>query len=98
MRRREFITLIGGAAAWPLVARAREMPRIAVLLNFNEKSGQPLLSVFLQEIRRLGWIDGETAHIDIRWVQATHKVFAKASLNCWRWRPTSSSQEAPRLH
>jgi putative tryptophan/tyrosine transport system substrate-binding protein len=67
MRRRTFIAAIGGAAAWPLVARAREMPRIAVLLNFTEKSGQPLLSVFLQEIRRLGWIDGETAHIDIRW-------------------------------
>jgi putative tryptophan/tyrosine transport system substrate-binding protein len=67
MRRREFIAALGGAAAWPLMARAREMPRIAVLLNFTEKSGQPLLSVFLQEIRRLGWIDGETARIDIRW-------------------------------
>jgi hypothetical protein len=68
MRRRTFIAVLGGAAAWPLVARAREMPRIAVLLNFTEKSGQPLLSVFLQEIRRLGWIDGETAHIDIQTV------------------------------
>jgi putative ABC transport system substrate-binding protein len=67
MRRREFIAALGGGAAWPIVARAREMPRIAVLLNFTEKSGQPLLSVFLQEIRRLGWIDGETARIDIRW-------------------------------
>jgi putative ABC transport system substrate-binding protein len=67
MRRREFLAALGGAAAWPLVARAREMPRIAVLLNFTEKSGQPLLSVFLQEIRRLGWVNGETAHIDVRW-------------------------------
>ena len=49
------------------MAHAREMPRVAVLLNFTEKSGRPLLSVFLQEFRRLGWIDGETAHIDIRW-------------------------------
>jgi putative ABC transport system substrate-binding protein len=67
MRRREFLAALGGAAAWPLVARAREMPRIAVLLNFTEKSGQPLLSVLLQEIRRLGWVNGETAHIDVRW-------------------------------
>jgi hypothetical protein len=36
-------------------------------LNFTEKSGEPLLAVLLQELRRLGWVDGETAHIDIRW-------------------------------
>jgi putative ABC transport system substrate-binding protein len=65
--RRAFIAGLGTAMAWPLAARAREMPRIAVLLNFTEKSGQPLLEVLLQELRRLGWIDDETAHIDIRW-------------------------------
>jgi putative ABC transport system substrate-binding protein len=67
MDRRAFIAALGGAAAWPLVARAREMPRIAVLFNFTEKSGQPLLAVLVQELRRLGWVDGETAHIDTRW-------------------------------
>ena len=67
MRRREFIAGLGGAAAWPLAVHAREMPRIAVLLNFTEKGGQPLLAVLLQELRRLGWVDGETARIDIRW-------------------------------
>jgi len=48
MRRREFIAALGSAAAWPVVARAREMPRVAVLFNFTEKSGQPLLAVLLQ--------------------------------------------------
>ena len=67
MRRRAFIAGLGSAAAWPLVGRAREKPRIAVLLNFTEKDGQPLLSVFLQALRRLGWVDGKTARIDIRW-------------------------------
>jgi putative ABC transport system substrate-binding protein len=67
MRRRDFIAGVGSSAAWPLVARARDVPRVAVLLNFTEKAGQPLLSVLLQEFRRLGWVDGETAHIDIRW-------------------------------
>jgi putative ABC transport system substrate-binding protein len=67
MKRREFIAGLGGAVAWPVVAHAIEMPRIAVLLNFTEKSGQPLLEVLLQELRLLGWIDRETAHIDIRW-------------------------------
>ena len=51
----------------PLMARAREKPRIAVLFNFTEKTGQPLLAVLVQELRRLGWVDGETAHIDPRW-------------------------------
>jgi putative tryptophan/tyrosine transport system substrate-binding protein len=67
MRRRGFIAGLGSAAAWPVVARAREAPRIAVLLNFDEKTGQPLLSVLLQELRRRGWIDGETARLDVRW-------------------------------
>jgi hypothetical protein len=67
MHRRAFIAGLGIAAAWPGVARARDMPRVAVLLNFTEKAGQPLLSVLLQELRALGWVDGETAHIDIRW-------------------------------
>jgi putative tryptophan/tyrosine transport system substrate-binding protein len=67
MKRREFIAGLGGAAAWPLAARARELPRIAVLFNFTEKSGQPILAVFVQELRRLGWVDGKTAHIDVRW-------------------------------
>src|SRR5262245_15117069 len=67
MRRREFIAGLGSAAAWPVVVRARQMPRIAVLLNFTEQAGQPLLSVLLQELRQLGWVEGETAHIDIRW-------------------------------
>jgi hypothetical protein len=65
--RRAFIAGLGGAVAWPVVARAREMPRIAVLFNFTEKSGQPLLAALLQALRPLGWVDGETAHIDIRW-------------------------------
>jgi putative ABC transport system substrate-binding protein len=65
--RRSFIATLGCATVWPVVTRAREMPRVAVLLNFTETSGQPLLAVFLQEFRRLGWVDGETARIDIRW-------------------------------
>jgi putative ABC transport system substrate-binding protein len=66
VRRREFIAALGGAAAWPSIARARE-PRIAVLLNFTEKVGRPLLAQLLDELRQLGWVDGQTARIDIRW-------------------------------
>jgi putative ABC transport system substrate-binding protein len=72
MRRREFITLIGGAAAtWPLAARAQadQMRRIGVLLNFAEDDpeAQAQNLAFLQGLQQLGWTDGRNVQIDTRW-------------------------------
>jgi putative tryptophan/tyrosine transport system substrate-binding protein len=73
MRRREFITLLGGAAAaWPLAARAQQaerMRRIAVLMNLaaDDAEGQARLAAFRQGLQQLGWIEGRNAHLDIRW-------------------------------
>jgi len=72
MRRREFITLLGGAAAWPLVARAQQrdrLRRIGVLVPFGENDplAKPRLSAFIQALADLGWTDGRNAQIDIRW-------------------------------
>jgi putative ABC transport system substrate-binding protein len=73
MRRREFITLLGGAAAgWPLAARAQQperMRRVAVLMNLAEDDaeGRNRISVFLQALQQLGWTDGHNARIDTRW-------------------------------
>jgi ABC-type uncharacterized transport system substrate-binding protein len=73
MRRREFITLIGGAAAtWPLAARAQQadrMRRIGVLLNFAEDDpeAQAQNLAFLQGLQQLGWTDGRNVRIDARW-------------------------------
>jgi ABC-type uncharacterized transport system substrate-binding protein len=72
MRRREFITLIGGAAAtWPLAARAQadRMRRIGVLLNFAEDDpeAQAQNLAFLQGLQQLGWTDGRNVQIDTRW-------------------------------
>jgi putative tryptophan/tyrosine transport system substrate-binding protein len=72
MRRREFISLLGGAAAWPLAARAQQadrMRRIGVLMNFaaDDASAQARLTAFLQALRQLGWMDGRNVRIDIRW-------------------------------
>ena len=73
MRRREFITLLGGAAvAWPLAARAQpgeRMRRIGVLMNLasDDANGQARIAVFLQGLQQLGWSDGHNVRIDTRW-------------------------------
>jgi putative tryptophan/tyrosine transport system substrate-binding protein len=73
LRRREFITLLGGAAAaWPLAARAQQgerMRRIGVLEPIAAESpdGKARQGAFLQRLRQLGWIDGRNVRIDTRW-------------------------------
>jgi putative ABC transport system substrate-binding protein len=71
IRRREFITLLGGAAAWPLAARAQQpaVRRIGVLMNraAGDPDGQSRLTAFRQGLQRLGWTDGSNFRIDIRW-------------------------------
>ena len=73
MKRREFITLLGGAAAaWPVAARAQQggrVRRIGVLMAFDEND--PLqkrrLSAFIQALAGLGWTDGRNVRMDLRW-------------------------------
>jgi putative tryptophan/tyrosine transport system substrate-binding protein len=73
MRRREFITLLGGAAAaWPLAARAQQidrMRRIGMLMAWSERDpeAQPRLAAFMSTLRELGWIDGRNCRIELRW-------------------------------
>ena len=73
LRRREFITLLGGAAvAWPIAARAQQgdrVRRIGVLMSqaADDAEGQARLAAFLQGLQQLGWIDGRNVRIDTRW-------------------------------
>jgi putative ABC transport system substrate-binding protein len=72
MRRREFITLAGGAVAWPLAARAQQperMRRIGVLLpgTANDAEYQARMVAFLQGLQQLGWSEGRNVRIDTRW-------------------------------
>jgi putative tryptophan/tyrosine transport system substrate-binding protein len=72
MRRREFITLIGGAAAWPLAARAQQgnyMRRIGVLtpLPADHPDAKARHAAFLESLRQLGWSEGHNVHIEARW-------------------------------
>src|SRR5262245_35024952 len=73
MRRRDFITLLGGAAtAWPHAARAQQggpMRRVGVLMNgvATESVEQSYLAAFSEALRRAGWNEGQNLRIDVRW-------------------------------
>jgi hypothetical protein len=72
LRRREFIAGLGGAAAWPLAARAQQGDRvrhIGVLmpLDQNDPVGKTFVSAFTQALAGLGWTVGRNARIDLRW-------------------------------
>jgi putative ABC transport system substrate-binding protein len=72
MKRREFITLLGGAAAWPLAARAQQpqkMRRIGVLMNLAADDPEALsrITAFVQGLQQLGWTEGRNMRIDTRW-------------------------------
>jgi putative ABC transport system substrate-binding protein len=72
IRRRNFITLLGGAAAWPLAARAQQgtrVRRIGVLMAGDESSpvAKTIVSAFTRALADLGWTDGRNVRMDIRW-------------------------------
>jgi putative ABC transport system substrate-binding protein len=80
MRRRDFITLVGGAAAWPLAARAQQrekLPVIGVLGNATPAAQGQIVAVFVERLRTLGWIDGRTVAIEYRWAEGRAERFAE---------------------
>jgi len=87
LRRREFIRLLGGAAAGcPLAARAQQadrMRRIGILMTIaaNDPEAQARIVMFAQSLQALGWTDGRNARIDIRW--STARV--DTGVNRLRW-------------
>ena len=86
MRRREFITLLGGVAlAWPLAARAEQADRIrrvGVLMGYAETDPQAkaLLAEFTQAVSEFGWVEGRNLRMDVRWAPGNTdlmRTFAK---------------------
>jgi ABC-type uncharacterized transport system substrate-binding protein len=80
MRRREFISVLGGAAAWPLAARAQQperLRRIGMLMAVaNNALGQARTKVFQQELERLGWTAGRNLLIEYRWAEGRAERYA----------------------
>ena len=81
MRRREFITLLGGAAAaWPLAARAQQpgkLPTIGFLGASTPSAWSQWTAAFVQRLRELGWIEGRTVAIEYRWAEGRSRALRR---------------------
>jgi putative tryptophan/tyrosine transport system substrate-binding protein len=80
MQRREFITLLGGAAAWPRAARAQQpakLPTIGYLGSAAPSTQSQWLAAFALRLRELGWTEGLTIAIEVRWAEGRPERFAE---------------------
>jgi putative ABC transport system substrate-binding protein len=83
MNRREAITLLGGAAAWPLAARAQQGDRVRrigmlIPLDENDPVAKTYVSAFAQALAGLGWTDGRNVRMDLRWCDDNNQMRALA--------------------
>src|SRR5258708_5340005 len=83
MKRRDFISLVGGAAAWPLAARAQQperMRRVGVLMANEERDprGQERVAAFREGLRELGWTEGRNVRFEYRWATDADRLRAYA--------------------
>ena len=82
LRRRQFITLIGGAAAWPLAARAQQpakLPTIGVLGSGTAATQSQWTGAFVQRLRELGWSEGRDVATEYRWAEGRNERAAIAA-------------------
>jgi putative ABC transport system substrate-binding protein len=80
MKRRRFITLLGGAAAWPMTARAQQtarLPTIGFLGATTPSADGQLFAAFVQRLRELGWIEGRNVAIEVRWAGGRSERFVE---------------------
>jgi putative tryptophan/tyrosine transport system substrate-binding protein len=80
MKRREFVTLLGGAASWPIVARAQRAPKLPTIGYLGPNTASAVgqwVAAFVQRLRELGWIDGRTIAIEYRWAEGRLERFAE---------------------
>jgi putative tryptophan/tyrosine transport system substrate-binding protein len=79
VKRREFITLLGGAAAWTVAARAQtaKLPTIGFLGALSPSAASQWTAAFVQRLRELGWIEGRTVAIEYRWAEGHNARLAE---------------------
>src|SRR5262245_31112756 len=80
LKRREFLALLGGAAAWPLAARAQQaarLPTIGFLGSGTPSAWSPWTAAFVQLLRELGWIEGRNVAIEYRWAEGRPERYAE---------------------
>lgn len=79
MKRRDFIALLGGAAAWPRAAsgqQAGRLPTIGFLGASTPSAWKPWVEAFVQRLHELGWVEGRTVAIEYRWAEGRPERYA----------------------
>ena len=98
--RREFITLLGGAAAtWPFAARAQQpnkLPTIGFLGVSTPSAFGQWVAAFVQRLRELGWIEGRTVAIEYRWAEGHSERFPEIAAELVRQREARCSLPSKR--
>jgi len=101
--RRDFVTLLGGAAAaWPLAARAQQPGKVPTIgfLGANPLIESERVAAFVQRLRELGWIEGRTVSIEYRWAEGRSEGYAENAAELVRLKVdvivTSTTPPSPR--
>jgi|SRR5262249_4014006 len=100
LRRRDFISLIGGAAAaWPLAARAQQsgkLPKIGLLGSGTAAVQGPWVAAFVQRMCELGWIEGRTVVLEVRWAEGRPERFTEIAAEFVRFKVEVSGSASAR--